>query len=798
MGQVAVRLDPPATHDDEAALGDAAGDALEQLGVDPFDPFEVGNRITGEDEIVVLLHAVESGAERRPHLVQALLPLPEPHRVDVGVPDHVQQAFACGLAHRPHPSSGDGTTPAPGGPGPNVHGRARPMRGTGPATSSSLRTTAWRADFALVRWTPWLVNNGAGGGISPLVSDWLSVDATVAGAGGGQKWLHYANGSSATVHDFAPHRVALRPGTRRELRPSGGRSSSGVLPFFNLVTDEGGVVVAIGWSGQWRAEFGCDAGGEVVLRAGLDRTRFRLEAGEKVRGPQVVLLFWEGAGAWPRAKTCCGGGCSRRQVGVPGRGRRRGGAGWPPGWPCSAATWGETAAEVHGRCIDQIVANDLPFERYWVDAGLVRHRLVARERGRVGPQPRTVARHGIRPIADRPHGGNEDGVVVRARARRREVSWRRSTRSGSCTSGTTTPCFARRPRPKRTGTPTGWRPRAAGPSSTPVMLSWTWVTPRPGQGHGPHFRKDNGVGIDVYRHDFNFAPLPFFARARRPRPGRCDRDEVRRRPVRLFRRPPGPPPQAPHRQLRQRRQAYRRRDAAEVRFADEVGLLLRPVGHQCQTSRSVLLGALPCRHRPHRALPVHAAQRGDVRPVRCPGATSSTSGSTARSRWRSEMEANVSEDPWIFGIGQQGGATNQFGPDWGKEEAPVRSFRTSVDPAALSWPAFQPGPLDAYHGWRSHRVDIEFDLPPHRAAIGAPVEAYELLLAFFASHGPCPDIEIAVGGTWGRSVPTSCAPTAPRCSGSPPSPGRPSLAYGCRPPGSAPGANMLSVAHRPG
>jgi hypothetical protein len=43
VGQVAVRLDPPAAHDDEAALGDAAGNSLEQLGVDGLDPFEIGD-----------------------------------------------------------------------------------------------------------------------------------------------------------------------------------------------------------------------------------------------------------------------------------------------------------------------------------------------------------------------------------------------------------------------------------------------------------------------------------------------------------------------------------------------------------------------------------------------------------------------------------------------------------------------------------------------------------------------------------------------------------------------------------
>ena len=100
VGQVAVRFDPPAAHDDEAALGDAAGNVLEQLGVDGLDPFEVGDGITGENKLRVLVHAVEGRTERGPYLVQALLPLPEPHRVDMGVADHVDEAFSASCGHR--------------------------------------------------------------------------------------------------------------------------------------------------------------------------------------------------------------------------------------------------------------------------------------------------------------------------------------------------------------------------------------------------------------------------------------------------------------------------------------------------------------------------------------------------------------------------------------------------------------------------------------------------------------------------------------------------------------------------
>jgi alpha-galactosidase len=247
------------------------------------------------------------------------------------------------------------------------------------------------ADFAVVEWVPWLANEGEM--VSPLVREWLSADVAVTGPGKGEKWLHYASGSSATVHDFAPHRLALRPGTRREFQPAGGRSSSGVLPYFNLATGDGGVVVAIGWSGQWWAEFACGADGDVVLRSGLERTRFRLGPGEKVRGPRVVLLFWEGADAtrghnmWRRwlLKT------SRPAPGEAG-----------PSAPFSAATWGETSAQVHGQIVDQIAAKRLPFENYWVDAGWFGPGPWRQSVGTWSPNPELWP-GGIRPVTDRAH-----------------------------------------------------------------------------------------------------------------------------------------------------------------------------------------------------------------------------------------------------------------------------------------------------------------------------------------------------------------------------------------------------------
>ncbi|MGN9909204.1 hypothetical protein ACTMTJ_16800 [Phytohabitans sp. LJ34] len=52
---------------------------------------------------------------------------------------------------------------------------------------------------------------------------------------------------------------------------------------------------------------------------------------------------------------------------------------------------------------------------------------------------------------------------------------------------------------------------------------------------------------------------------------------------------------------------------------------------------------------------------------------------------------------------------------------------------------FQPGPLDAAGGWRSHTVEAAFTVPS--------AGAWTLRLEFAAGHGPCPDLAVEVDGT---------------------------------------------------
>lgn len=128
---------------------------------------------------------------------------------------------------------------------------------------------------------------------SGIISDLLPVDLSLPVPPQAPATLHHARGSLCQIDDFQPLTSGLPLGGEIALEPQGGRSSNGTLPFMNLQGPEGGLVVAVGWSGQWRAGFTRE-GGAVGLTVGMANTHFRLQPGESVRTPRVLLVPWMG------------------------------------------------------------------------------------------------------------------------------------------------------------------------------------------------------------------------------------------------------------------------------------------------------------------------------------------------------------------------------------------------------------------------------------------------------------------------------------------------------------------------
>ena len=108
-GNVAVRLNPPAAHQLPAALLHPLLNLPEHFRFSLLDPFVIGPRRAGKHEIRVFIHPVQHRTEGGANLAEAVSPAPEPHRIDVGVSNHIQRFFhGCYLLMRramPSPDS---------------------------------------------------------------------------------------------------------------------------------------------------------------------------------------------------------------------------------------------------------------------------------------------------------------------------------------------------------------------------------------------------------------------------------------------------------------------------------------------------------------------------------------------------------------------------------------------------------------------------------------------------------------------------------------------------------------------
>jgi alpha-galactosidase len=131
-------------------------------------------------------------------------------------------------------------------------------------------------------------------GESPLYENLKSADLEVAFPANAPVRLHWSKGSHSEPGDFEPKANPLVVGEPFVLESFGGRSSDGVMPYFNLASESGGLIVAIGWTGDWKASFELQDNGRVRVIAGLKRTRFRLASGEEVRLPSLLVMNYDG------------------------------------------------------------------------------------------------------------------------------------------------------------------------------------------------------------------------------------------------------------------------------------------------------------------------------------------------------------------------------------------------------------------------------------------------------------------------------------------------------------------------
>jgi len=227
-----------------------------------------------------------------------------------------------------------------------------------PATGLEMRleTTVF-PNFPAVEWVMHFKN--AGTSDSPILENILPLDAALPMTGGSNlPVIHYSKGALCSIDDFAPVDKALGTGEKLHLQPGGGRSSSEFLPFFNIDMGGEGMILGIGWSGEWAASFVHENGNIIRVQSGMAKTHLKLHPGEEIRTPRMLALFWQG-------EPVRGNNLLRRFLLAQHRPHP---GGKPIVLPVLLGSWGGDPAASHLKMIQRIKSRELPIGLYWIDA----------------------------------------------------------------------------------------------------------------------------------------------------------------------------------------------------------------------------------------------------------------------------------------------------------------------------------------------------------------------------------------------------------------------------------------------
>ena len=131
---------------------------------------------------------------------------------------------------------------------------------------------------------------------TPIIENASVINNTFTYKESGVFILHHSLGSNAAVNDFQPFDEKMQVGKNILMTPIGGRSSDNTaFPFFNIESPaKQGIVAAIGWTGKWFADVVQRDEKSVSLRSGMENMHLTLYPKEEIRTPKICLLFWNG------------------------------------------------------------------------------------------------------------------------------------------------------------------------------------------------------------------------------------------------------------------------------------------------------------------------------------------------------------------------------------------------------------------------------------------------------------------------------------------------------------------------
>lgn len=163
--------------------------------------------------------------------------------------------------------------------------------------------------------------------------------------------------------------VYIEDGKTKNFGNRDGRSSDKTAPFFDVHTKASGAILAVGWTGDWRADF-TRKGNNIDIKTGLKKSEFYLKPQEKVRTTSVLIMGYDvGEDKHNKFRKLMKKYVSHKTENP----NRRDGI-------LASELWGSLPSEEMVKRINELGSHGIKLEEIWIDAGWYGE-------GEIGPTP---------------------------------------------------------------------------------------------------------------------------------------------------------------------------------------------------------------------------------------------------------------------------------------------------------------------------------------------------------------------------------------------------------------------------
>jgi alpha-galactosidase len=166
---------------------------------------------------------------------------------------------------------------------------------TDPSNSLQVKCSAVQySDYPVVEWTTDLRNIGAT--TLPLIQNVQGINTSWTRSSSDSEFVvNGIVGDTASINSYKPYQNTLTPNTSKFMSSTNGRSSDGSFPYYSLSVPGGGVSIAVGWPGQWSSTLVRDSGTNLRVQAGQQNLSVQLNAGESLSTPLTAMCSWTGS-----------------------------------------------------------------------------------------------------------------------------------------------------------------------------------------------------------------------------------------------------------------------------------------------------------------------------------------------------------------------------------------------------------------------------------------------------------------------------------------------------------------------